>query len=288
MKNLISYFNISALFFAAFFLSSCQEKIDIDLPNETESFLVVDGGITNIEGPQTVILSYTSQYFDSAPQPPATGANVVIADDQGNDFILTETDPGVYTFNGQGEIGTFYQLQIALNDGSLYQSNFELLYEVVPIDEIFWELSDREPNENDGEQPDDIYDVLINTQEPPGLGNYFQWRSFLNGVENQNPEDIFTASDEFVDGNTILNLNVTEDLYSQYDTVTIIQAQISQQASEFLTQLQSLTAFVGSPFDTPPAPLVGNITNVSDTEGIALGYFRTSAQSIATVVVGVE
>lgn len=287
MNKLQTTIKIACLFLTAAFFTSCVEKIDINLPNETESFLVVDGGITNIEGTQTVLLTYTSDYFDSSPQPVATGATVLIIDDLGAEIILTETQPGIYTFEGSGEIGRSYQLQITLSDGAQYESTFETLFEVVPILDIFWQLSDREPNENNDEQPDDIFDVLIDTQEPPGLGNYFQWRSFLNGVENQEPEYIFTASDEFVDGNTINDFNVTEDLYSQYDTVTIIQAQISQQASDYLILLQSLTAFVGSPFDTPPAPLNGNVVNVSDGK-LALGYFGASAQSIATVVVGVE
>ena len=272
---------------ATFLMSSCQDVVDLDLP-EGEEFLVVEGWITNEDRPQEVKLTYTAAYFDDAPPTPATDATVFLRDDEGMETLLEETSPGIYTYPDSGVVGRSYQLEIRSDNGETYLSTFEEIFEPVPIDTIVWELSEDEPDEEDGENPDDIYDVLIFTQEPAGFGDNYRWRSILNGEEQQEPFDIFVGSDEFVDGNIIPNFNVTGDLYSQLDTVTIIQERISRDAREFLELLQQQTAFVGGPFDSPPAPIRGNIRNINDPDDLALGFFGAAGRDRATVVVGVE
>ncbi len=272
---------------AVWLLSACQDKIELDLP-EGETFLVVEGWITNEDRPHEIKLTFTTPYFDSAPPPPATAATVILADDEGNETELAEEEPGVYVFPGSGEVGRMYRLEITLEDGTPYQSEFELLREPVPILDIRWQLSDDEPNEDNDENPDDIYDVVISTSEPAGSGDHYQWRSFLNGVEERQPFDIFATSDDGVDGNIIPELNVTNKLYSEPDTVRIVQERISEAAFEFLTTLQSQTAFVGGPFDTPPAPIRGNVNNLEDAQKNARGFFGAAGVDVAEVVVGVE
>jgi len=268
-------------------LASCQDKIDLDLP-EGEKFLVVEGWITNEERDHTVKLTFTQQYFDSSQPTAASGAFVVVRDNEGTETELEETAAGIYTYPGPGEVGRSYQLEILLDEGTRYLSDWELLREPVPIFSIEWRLSEDEPDPDNDENPDDIYEVIINTQEPAGLGDHYQWRSFLNGVEQRDPFDIFVTTDEFVDGNPIPEFNVTDELYSTPDTVRIVQERISRAAYEFYTELQSQTAFVGGPFDTPPAPLQGNVRNVADETKSALGFFGAAGVDAATTVVGVE
>lgn len=267
--------------------TSCQEKIELDLP-EGEQFLVVEGFITTTERPHIITLSYTSAYFDESPQPKATGATVIIRDEEGVEFTLPEIEDGKYEYPTAGEVGKSYQLEIFLEDGEHYISTYEEMEDVVEIDAIDYRLSEEEPDLDDGENEDDIYDVIIWTQEKPGIGDYYRWRAFLNGVEYQQPYDNFVASDEFVDGNYIPEFNVTDELYSKGDTVRIIQEHIQRSQYEFINLLVSQTADLGGPFDNPPAPIIGNITNVDDPNKYGLGYFGTAAQSIAEVVVGVD
>ncbi len=269
----------------AFGLTSCEDKIELDLP-EGETFLVVEGWITNEAGPQTVKLTYTSPYFSDSDQPVASGATVILKDDEGNEFLMEETESGIYKYNDAGTIGRSYQLLVNLPEGDYYESDFELLQEPVPIDSIYWRLSEDEPDPDNDENPDDIYDVLINTYEPEGRGDHYQWRSFLNGVEARDPFDIFTTDDQLVDGGPIPEFNVTDELYSAPDTVVIVQEHISKAAYEFLSQLQSQTAFVGGPFDTPPVPILGNLHNRSNPGKDALGFFGAAGRDRATVIVG--
>ncbi|HKK37823.1 MAG TPA: DUF4249 domain-containing protein [Cryomorphaceae bacterium] len=268
-------------------LSSCQDVVELDLP-EGDEFLVVEGWITNEDRPHDVILTTTAAYFDDADPAPATDAVVFIRDDEGMEALLTETSPGVYTYPDSGTVGRSYQLEIVLENGKRYLSTFEELFEPVPILAIDWQLSEDEPDVDNGENLDDIYDVLIFTIEPAGIGDNYRWRSTLNGVEAREPFDIFVTDDQFVDGNPIPDFNVTDELYSQFDTVTIIQERISRDAREFLQLLQTQTAFVGGPFDPPPSPIRGNISNVNDPDDLALGFFGAAGRDRATVVVGIE
>lgn len=266
---------------------SCQDVVDLNLP-EGESFLVVEGWITNEEKTHDIILTRTAAYFDNADPSPETGASVFIRDDEGMEVLLPETSPGVYTYPEPGDIGRSYQLEILLQNESRYISTFEVLYEPVPIDSIYWRLSENEPDEEDGESLDDIYDVLIETNEPQPIGDNYRWRYFLNGAEYREPFDLFVANDEFVNGNPITDFNVPDELFSQFDTVLIVQERITRQAREFLQLLQQQTAFVGGPFDPPPSPIEGNIENLTDPNDIALGYFGAAGTDRASIVVGVE
>ncbi len=274
-----------SLFFILLITTACTDSIELDLP-DGETFLVVEGWITNQPGPQEIKLSYTAPYFDDSPQTVVTNATVKIADDEGNETILNQSAPGTYFYPDSGTTGRSYKLLIYLPEGDTYESDFELLQPAVPIDSIAWQLSDRTPNADNDENPDDIYDVVIWTQEPAGKGDYYQWRSFLNGVEQREPFDIFTTSDDLVDGSPIPDFNVTDDLYSTPDTVTIDQEHISRAAYDFLTQVQTQTAFVGGPFDTPPAPIQGNVHNMTNPKKDALGFFGAAGRSLATTIVG--
>ncbi len=285
MKSLKSIKSVFILAAGVFVMSSCQDKVDLDIP-DGETFLVVEGWLTNFDTIHTVKLTYTTPYFDDQPAPVAANAEVILMDDADNEFELLETDPGVYIYEGAGEEGRLYQLAITLENGEEYLSDPEEMYDVVPIFDIYWQLSEEEPDPDNDENPDDIYDVLIDTQEKPGVGDYYRWRSFLNGVEYQGPDEIFVAADEFVDGNDINEFNVTEELYSIPDTVTIIQEHISRGAYEFFLSIIRQTSDVGGPFDAPPAPVPGNVKNLTNPNKPAVGFFGVAAQSTATVVVG--
>lgn len=279
---------LSRIFMAAavvFILTSCQEKIDLNLP-EGEQFLVVEGWISNEPGPYVVRLTVTTPYFDSSPQPVISGALVTLRDDLDLETVLTETDPGIYLYPDSGIVGRSYQIDIELPDGGRYRSDFELLRQPVPILSISYRLSDDEPDPDNDEQPNDIYDVVITTMEPAGKGDHYRWRTILNGVMQTDPWDISVANDDLVDGNFIPDLDVSGELYSAGDTVTVIQERISKAAYELLSAIQTQTAFVGSPFDSPPAPIRGNVHNLDDPDHYALGFFGAVGRDRATVVVG--
>ncbi len=268
-------------------LGACEDKVELDLP-EGETLLAVEGWISQEEGPYHIRLSYSQQYFDNSAPPAATDAVVHLLDDEGMEALLLETEPGIYTWPDSGVSGRSYVLDIRLPNGDHYRSNPELLREPVPILSIGWDIDPNGPSEFLEQEPDQIYRVLINSQEPAGLGDNYRWRTYVNGVFKNDPFDIFVTNDDFVDGNAIVNFSPVNDLFFLGDTITIVQERISRQALDFLTLVQFQTAFVGGPFDTPPAPIRGNVLNVNDAQRPALGFFGAAARDRATVVAGVD
>lgn len=269
----------------AWALVSCEDKIDLDLP-EGERFTVVQGWISNEPGPHLFRVNFTQPYFDSSPPPPVTGAIVTLRDDQGMETVLTEVQPGTFAYPDAGVLGRSYSLRVVLPDGTAFESDFETLSEPVPIDAIRWGISSRGPSALLDQTPDQIYEVVIDTQDPAGVGDFYRWKLIVNGIERSRPVDLTIASDEFVDGNPIVNFEPFFELFLLGDTVTIVQERITREAYEFLLLIQSQTAFVGGPFDTPPAPIRGNVRNLSDPLRPAMGFVGAAARSRATVVVG--
>lgn len=280
-RNLFVRFLGSLLLLAT--LGACQEKIELDLP-EGEKFLVVEGWITNEAGPHRVLLTQTSPYFDTSPQPVVSGAVVRLEDDHELSVQLDEVEPGVYVYPDSGTVGRSYRLDIVLPDGEHYRSDFSLLQAPVPILDISYRLSDDEPDPD--ENPDDVYFVGIDTQDPAGIGDCYRWRTVLNGTPLTDPLDMSLDTDELIDGSYLTDIDFSRRLFAWGDTVTVIQDRIARPAYDFLFSIRFQAAFVGTPFDTPPAPVQGNVKNLTRPDHPARGYFGAAGRARATVVVG--
>ena len=104
----------------------CINCIDPYSPNidRFESLLVVDALITDEDAPNCVKLSRSSQFQGLYAK--VTGAVVVVSDDMGNSFTLTEKDDGEYWTDPaifRGEVGKSYTLSITTPDGEEFVSN---------------------------------------------------------------------------------------------------------------------------------------------------------------------
>jgi hypothetical protein len=185
----------------------------------------------------------------------------------------------VYVTNYQGVVGKTYHIYIQTVSGEEYESNPELLKFVSTIAAVHAEFREETSFEDEG------YYVSIDTEEPLGVGDFYRWKQYVNDTLLNEPFDLLYASDEFVDGNPIIDFDVTTKPLSLGDSYRIQQLSISREAFEFFTQLQTQTAFVGSLFDSPPAALQGNMVSVNSTDKNVLGYFGVSAVSEIGMVV---
>ncbi|MFT5167372.1 MAG: hypothetical protein ACI8P3_002609 [Saprospiraceae bacterium] len=260
-------------------LSSCQDVIDLDVP-DGEVQLVVDGWLTDQEGEKQVLLSTTANYFDNTETPFVANAQVVIYNQDGAVETLAEKSNGVYVTDFVGQIGETYHLYIRTASGEEYESNPEELRAVPAITAVYSEFKEETAFEDEG------YYVSIDTNEPLGVGDHYRWKQYVNGEYLNKPFDLLYASDEFVDGNPILGFEVTiNEPLELGDDYLIQQLSISEEAFEFFSQLQTQTAFIGSLFDSPPAALNGNIVNLDPSGKKALGYFGVSAVSEKGMVI---
>ena len=272
-------FKISILtFLSLIFFASCQDVVDLKVP-DGDIQLVVDGWLTDEEGEKQVLLSTTANYFDNTETPRVTGALIILKNEKGAMDTLEEKEAGVYVTEYVGEIGEAYHIYIRTAEGEEYESNPETLDYVPPISAIRAEFQEETVFEDEG------YYVFIDTHEPAGVGDYYRWKQYVNDEYLNEPFDLLYASDEFVDGNPITDIEMNTEPLQVGDHYRIQQLSISEQAYEFFIQLQTQTAFVGSLFDSPPAALKGNIINLNADGKKALGYFGVSAVSEIELVI---
>ena len=107
MKNIIYI-----LFALLTITTGCQDVIELEVP-EGRTRLVVDGLVTDASATQTVKLKYTAPYFSNTSTPAATGAEVFITDNEGNKFLLEESEPGLYQADFQAQVGNSFTVCVA-------------------------------------------------------------------------------------------------------------------------------------------------------------------------------
>lgn len=296
--------------------TACQEEIDLELPS-TEPELVVEGYLTqrdyylpdgdldcfglasfsldtiklitqlvdafvNIDSIEAetdvfpfnkVVLSTTGDYFANAEPPAITGATVKLLED-GNvveTLIEDAAIPGTYRITYLPQIGSKYHLTIdAL--GNFYETTPELYESVPPLLSL---ATNYGPNFI---QDSCAYYMSMNTFEKPGIGDHYRWFFYINNEYVDNPGNIALTSDDNFDGFCLLDFDVFGQEIELGDSLVVFQMHTSEGYYNFLNSLQNQTAFVGGPFDSPPAPITGNVKNVT-TGTNAYGYFAAGGIS---------
>jgi hypothetical protein len=285
---------ICLLPFALCFLLFMYSCISPYKPNisKYENVFVVDGELTNLDGPYTVTLS-RSYEFDESSGDAVTGALVKIIDNTGLEVELQEASDGVYTTvdsTFQGVIGNSYKLHIEVDD-EVYESDFETLREPIEIDSIYWEYD----SDKDGIQ------LLLDTHDPNNSTHYYMWQyeetwKFRVPIDiTDHPEwkecydystssnlDIATSSqrtEDIIEGHKIKFIDEnTNRLYIRY-SILVRQMALSDEAYQVFKDLVTLNVNQGTLFDPIPSSLVGNMQNLTNEDEPVLGYFLVAGAS---------
>jgi len=258
---------------------SCEDPVILDLPVGEEK-LVVNGWITNEKIPYSIQLYKTIGFNDQSDFPPVSNAEVYITDRLSFRYDFVEIDQsGFYqsdTSSLQGKQGEAYILHIELEDGTIYQSEREVLN---PLSEISNVSSDFffDPGLSVDDIDAKIYFVQALINDISNVNNYYRWKITVNGILRNKPEELLLFDDKFTDGATfrIRASNVTMELN---DVVVLEHRSLTQSAFVYFQQISSQLSSGLVP-NTPPAIIFGNIINVSDSTEVVLGYFGASAVS---------
>jgi len=266
MRNLKYWFSI----FCIGLIISCTEIVELDLNNDTNHRLVVEGKVSSLSQIQHVRLSWSSNYFYNQQSPAVSGAMVSISDGS-NTYLLKEKTAGMYqTDSGVvGVVGKVYKLNIRLSDGFVCEAS-DTLYPVSDIDSMKFS-----PKYYDRFSDDSIYNLYMYAQEPHGIGNFYLWEY---SIDNQSYTDTLRqksfTDDAQVDGSYIYDFDVfrIKDRHLKNDSalITFFHSSISRKYYDFVIALMLETDWRGSPFDGPPANVPGNISNG------ALGFFHAT------------
>jgi hypothetical protein len=246
------------------YFTSCEKVIYIDL-NSTNPKVIVEGNITNLAGPYTVLLSHSVNYYDPNTFPPVTGAVVTVSDNAGNSEILSEVIPGKYqTSSLQGVEGRTYSLKIEAN-GNEYAATSTMPYHV-PIDSINYE------QEDDGD-----YRIVCKFKDPAGVANYYKLKITTNDTAGIDSSNIRIVSDKFADGQELSLTYHTHLLLN--DSVFAKLEGIDKVTYDFYRTVPDVEGDIRSFMSAPPANPVNNISNGG------LGYFAAYTISRDTSIV---
>lgn len=298
-------------------LGSCVEKIDFPLNRGVEK-LIVSGQINNLDESQFVYLSETTsedrepllsgKYFVLNDLPrPVSGALVVLISDRGERWTYRMVNPGKYELAGFSgmEAGVAYHIEIAV-EGRSYRSDPEVFTEVIGTDNLSYTF-DRGIFQN---QPETAF-ITIQTAVtlPEQVGDYYlRWDvdeayywdlTFFPNPFNTGPGDCYVF--DFPDPERITLLNgdllnrpggistqivaerIVDQSFLSRHYFNIRQTSISKTSYDYWRKIRELVNNTGSVFDTPPAPINGNIKNVNNSDEVVLGYFEVANVNVTRI-----
>lgn len=294
-------------------LWSCIEPVELPI-RQVERRLVVDGLITDEAPPYPIKLTYSGNLSRSLLIPDElaiNGAVATVEDNLGNKAPLMPDplNPAYYWLRDarmRGVPGRAYTLRVTLPDGSRYVSRPEVLAPVPPIDRLYSEYRESDPNTS----LFNIYSMRIDTREPAAPGNFYRWQAMCYmpvwGYAND-PQGYFNKalgpgegayapfygtltnvlSDALINGNRIEGRLVLTApvvaLGTQY--VEVRQYSISREAYQYWVLYEQQLSRSGTIFDPQPASIEGNVRSVADTNKLALGYFGASAVSRQRIII---
>ena len=289
MKN--SFY--TTLIAISFLATSCTDVIKLDL-EDPKPLLVVDGYLSNKDTTQVLQLSSIENYFSTSKP------NFEVFKGAKVELIENGVSVSTYLFNEkslsfetkfQGIEGKEYQISIGLTNGINYLSATELMEPSVPIEDLWVEVN-LTPG-GPGPQGGAIL-VKLNTKEPIGVGDNYQWKTYLNDEYQSGRHDLFFQEDRLVDGQDVVGLDVfgmSEEHYNEYKDnspngkvfVSVEQSRISYRYFKYLLLIYQQLNQVGGPFASPPAEIRGNVYQTGKDEVLALGYFYTAAIDKKTI-----
>lgn len=266
-------------------IMACEDVIDLDLSEGDEKF-VVEGEMTNLPGPYQVRITRTSNPTTNEVSPLVEDALVMIKDDASNIDTLNYVGDGIYeTQNLQGVIGRMYTLEFKTSGGSVYESQPQLLKEVYEIDSLYA----RENTEiQGGDFLDEGFYAVVDYTEPAGR-DFYRWKIYKNDSLFDDAFDIQVEDDDGLIPNApVRERPLVGFVFDVGDTARVEIYSISREVYDFWTIFLDQASASGGPFDTPPAPIIGNVFNVDNPDEQVLGVFAVSAVNFKEVVIEEE
>jgi hypothetical protein len=262
---------------------ACEEVVVVDLP-PAQNLIVIEGSVTDVNQEQALRITQSNGFSDPVSIIPITDADVFVQSFTGETFQYSHSSGGIYLSNEiySGLSGVRYRVRILLSDGEEIRSEWELMPERVPIDELT-AVSFLENDPNNPNQQITIYYPKVRAIDPMESRNYYRWVFFRNNELYSEPESITIQDDRFFNGNLIPN-DFQSFGYEIRDEIIVQFQSITKERFEYLKLLKSQITTLGTSSGTTPAKVNGNLSYDSEevNEQI-LGYFSTVAISSDTI-----
>jgi hypothetical protein len=158
-------------------IESCVDPI-VPLLNsgDMQPSLVVDGKITDEEGPFTVKLTKSVGVDVMYYNDPVKDAIVTILDDKGHSYQLYGDNQGVYKTaesDLKGIPGNSYTLSVVTPDGRQYESSSVLMQEAPEIDSLYFEENERTTFKDNQPSVDKWLTIMLDSHDPQSTAKYW-------------------------------------------------------------------------------------------------------------------
>lgn len=249
------------------FFYSCEDVVQVDLKKNTPR-LVVEASINWNKGTtgniQKIKLTTTTDYYSNSI-PVVSGATIYIKNSSDVIFNFVETlKTGEYVcvyFNPV--LNEIYTLTV-ISNGQTYTAT-ETLKPVAPITNI--------AQNNQGGFTGNNIEIKTLYKDPANEENYYLYRYVYSNEINSS---YYVDEDALYNGNNFFSISQNSDLKSG-DKMEISHFGISKTYFNYMRVIVSIAGnSSGSPFQSPPATVRGNIINTTNFDNYALGYFSLS------------
>lgn len=290
-------------FLSAFLPFSCIEQLE-DSEATREVQLVIYGLLTDTSERQVVSITRTSALGLATME--VRDAKVSLLTDSGDRFRYSSSGIGDYFLEGFAAIeGESYAIEVVLED-KVYLSTYEKLPELLGDDKIGFEFN-KEPFRT--ESPESVFTVTTETTLPISEDPiYLRWTveetyfwpllylpgtgfpppppppCFISDVIEPNRINLFDGSSTSTrKGNFVLGKRLVDNSFLYPFFVSVKQLSINREAYEYWEKIKIMVTNQGSLFDIPPAPVIGNISNVEDQNELVLGYFEVAKAKVTRI-----
>jgi hypothetical protein len=280
-------------------LFSCEEVVTLDSP-KSNRYLVVESTLTDLPGPQKIILSQSQDYFDNGSIPAIRGAEVLVKDDAANEYMFVESKetPGTYVWQPSaskpqfGKVGRTYQLSVKTNNETFIAS--AKMNPVPPIDSITYKAATANPRQSGDGKPKEGFEARFFGIDLKGEGDCYRIKFYKNGVLFNSPSNLVVFYDSALqkvsgtDGlmfNLPIRASINPELYSANDKVKVELYSISLDQFSFYSQARLELNNAGL-FSRPAANIPTNIKNSNANSSLqGAGWFGVSAVSSLEVTI---
>jgi len=243
-------------------LWGCEEVVVLDL-EENGGIPTIEAIVSSEPSLSYVQLSESVDFYEENTFPAIENATVIISDDAGNSWSLTEETPGRYTASELvGIPGTTYTLDVQVGETS-YEAT-STMPALVTIDSL-------------GVQPTgfgDSFGLLCFYQEPGSTVNFYRFKVAINDT----PQDALIINDDELNNGIFAATPMFGVFFESGDSVQITLESIDQPSYSYFSGLSSISA--NNAFGTgAPADPENNLSNG------ALGYFSAQTHDTASTVI---
>jgi hypothetical protein len=294
-----------------FLLSACIKEYKPEISRNEINKYVVFGQLTNEEGFQEVTVSYSSTVGDPKFIP-VKNCVVIISDDKGNQYTLTEYQSGYYhVWMPQSSLtaGTAYKVDVTTKPGDHISSAFDLMPMVPEIDSVYYQLKDIPTNDPDN--PLKGIQFYIDYNGAGTNSTFVKWdltetweyhatypiTFYFDGAYHQvDPPDyskkVCWSTVKLDNIFTLSTQNLVENKYKMFPlhfidnhtarlaygySLLIRQLSLSENAYIYWDQVRINHTNGNGMYQQQPLAVKGNMVNLSKPDDEVLGYFNASS-----------